>query len=159
MEDHMRRLAKAAGFAGILIATIANVAPAAQLNAAVPERQPVMTQLSVNASAMTFWVIEPDGWRVVTIVDTVIGRDSDAERHAVARFSSVLLPGQWQLISVPLPLGEQQRLLRVSRVGDRIQVERIPGAGGQGLVLSRNPRSWLRQVCFTRNLGYAFFNG
>ena len=123
----MGRLAKAAGFAGILVATIANATPAAQLNDAVPERQPVMTELSVNASAMTFWVIEPDGWRVVTIVDTVIGRDGGAEEHVVVRFSAVLLQGQSQLISVPLALGEQQRLLRVSRVGDRIQVERIPG--------------------------------
>jgi hypothetical protein len=123
----MGRLAKAAGFAGILVATIANVAGSAQFNDAVPERQPVMTELSVNASAMTFWMIEPDGWRVVTIVDTVMGRDSEAEKHVVVRFSSVLQPGQSQLISVPLALGERQRLLRVTRVGDRIQVERIPG--------------------------------
>ena len=68
-----------------------------------------------------------DGWRVVTIVDMVIGPDSDAEKHAIARFSSVLLPGQSQLISVPLALGEQQQVLRISRIGDRIQVVRIPG--------------------------------
>lgn len=123
----MSNLAKIAGIAGILVAIVATVAPAAQRGDAVPERQPVVTELSANASAMTFWVIEPDGWRVVTIVDTVIGRDSAAEKHAVVRFSSVLLPGQSQLISVPLALGEQQQLLRVSRIGDRIQVVRLPG--------------------------------
>jgi hypothetical protein len=127
MEYHMSSLAKVAGIVGILVATLATVAPAAQRDDAVPDRQPVVTELSADASAMTFWVIEPDGWRVVTIVDTVIGRDSDAEKHAIVRFSSVLLPGQSQLISVPLALGEQQQLLRVSRIGDCIQVTRIPG--------------------------------
>src|SRR5262249_13427542 len=60
---------------------------------AVPEHQPVVTALSATASAMTFWVIEADGWRVVTIIDMVILQNSDAEQHAVVRFSSVLLPG------------------------------------------------------------------
>jgi hypothetical protein len=107
---------------------LATVAPAAaQPNDTLPERQPVMTELSVNASAMTFWMNEADGWRVVTIVDTVIGQDRHTEKHAIVRFSSVLRPGQSQFISVPLALGEHQQVLRVSRVGDRIEVERIPG--------------------------------
>jgi hypothetical protein len=119
---------KLVGFAGILVVALAIVAPAAaQPNDALPERQPVMTELSANASAMTFWVSESDGWRVVTIVDTVVGEDSHPEKHVIARFSSVLRPGQSQLISVPVALGEQQQVLRISRVGDRIQVERIPG--------------------------------
>lgn len=126
-EHYIASLAKTAGFAGILVAAFAIVAPAAQPNDAVPERQPVMTELGADASAMTFWVIASDGWRVVTIVDAVIGRNSDAEKHAIARFSSVLLPGQSQLISVPVARGEQQQLLRISRIGDRIQVERVPG--------------------------------
>jgi hypothetical protein len=86
-----------------------------------------MTQLSATTSAMTFWVIESDGWRVVTIVDMVILPNSDAEQHAVVRFSSVLLPGQMQLISVPLAIGAQQQVLRISRIDDQIQVDRIPG--------------------------------
>jgi hypothetical protein len=45
---------------------------------------------------------------VVTTVDTVIGQDGDAEKHAVVRCSSVLLPGQSQLISVPFALGDRQ---------------------------------------------------
>ncbi|HZB90817.1 MAG TPA: hypothetical protein VE397_05205, partial [Stellaceae bacterium] len=119
-----------AGLAGTLSAILATVNPelaAAQLNNAVDQRQPVMTELSANASAMTYWVSEPDGWRVVTTVDIVIGQDNDGENHAVVRFSSVLLPGQSQLISVPLALGAQQQVLRVSRIGDRIEVERVPG--------------------------------
>ena len=120
----MASRAKSAGLAGILVAAFATVASAAQPNHALPERQPVLTQLGADASAMTFWVNESDGWHVVTIVDTVIGRD---EKHAVVRFSSVLLPGQSQLVAVPVARGEQQQLLCISRVGDRIQVERVPG--------------------------------
>jgi hypothetical protein len=64
---------------------------------------------------------------VVTTVDTVISRDGDAEQHAVVRFSSVLLPGQSQLISVPFAIGEQQQVLRIRRLGDQIEVAKIPG--------------------------------
>jgi hypothetical protein len=123
----MRSIIKATAFAGILAAAFATAVPAAEPDAAVPERQPVVTVLSATASAMTFWMIESDGWRVVTIVDMVILPDSDAEQHAVVRFSSVLLPGQSQLISVPLALGEREQILRISRIEDQIQVERIPG--------------------------------
>jgi hypothetical protein len=86
----------------------------------------VVTELSANASAITYWVSESDGWHVVTTVDTVIWRDSDAERHAVVRFSSVLLPGQSQLISVPFPIGGRQQVLCIRHLGDQIEVARIP---------------------------------
>jgi len=43
------------------------------------------------------------------------------------RFASVLLPGQSQLISVPFAIGEQQQVLRIRRLGDRIEVARVPG--------------------------------
>jgi hypothetical protein len=127
MEHPMPSLLKIAAIAGSLVATSATIAPAGQRDEQVPERQPVVTQLGADASAMTFWVVEPDGWRVVTIVDTAIGQGSDAERHAVVRFSSVLLPGQSQLISVPLALGEPQQLLRITRVGDRILAAEVVG--------------------------------
>jgi hypothetical protein len=64
---------------------------------------------------------------VVTTVDIVFDPDSDTEKHAVVRFSAVLLPGQSQLISVPVAIGEQQKVLRIRRTGDRIEVVRIPG--------------------------------
>jgi hypothetical protein len=73
-------------------------------------------------------VSESDGWHVVTTVDTVIGQDGDAEKHAVVRFSSVLLPGQSQLISVPFAIGEPQQILRIRRLGDQIEVARVPGS-------------------------------
>jgi len=64
-----------------------------QLNNAVREGQAVTTELGANASAITYWVSRSDGWHLVTTVDTVIGKDGNAEKHAVVRFSSVLLPG------------------------------------------------------------------
>jgi hypothetical protein len=122
---------KAAGLAGILVAVFATVTPelkADQLNNAVRQRQAVTTQLGPNASAITYWVSEADGWHVVTTVDTVIGQNGDAEKHAVVRFSSVLLPGQSQLISVPFAIGERQPVLRIRRLGDRIEVAQVGGS-------------------------------
>ena len=127
----MNSFTKAAGLAGILVAVFATVTPelkADQLNNAVRQRQAVTTELGPNASAITYCVSEPDGWHVVTTVDTVIGQNGDAEKHAVVRFSSVLLPGQSQLISVPFAIGERQPVLRIRRLGDRIEVAQVGGS-------------------------------
>jgi hypothetical protein len=127
----MTSFAKAAGLAGILVAVLATVTPelkADQLNNAVRQRQAVTTELGPNASAITYWVSEPDGWHVVTTVDTVIEQNGDAEKHAVVRFSSVLLPGQSQLISILFAIGERQQVLRIRRLGDQIEVARVPGS-------------------------------
>ena len=88
----------------------------------------MVTELAPNASATTYWVAEPDGWHVVTTVDIVLGRGDVADQHAVARFSAVLFPGQVQVISVPYALGEQQQVLRVRRIDDRIEIARVPGS-------------------------------
>jgi len=127
----MTSFAKAAGLASILLAVFATVTPelkADQLNSTVRQRQAVTTELGPNASAITYWVSEPDGWHVVTTVDTVIEQNSDAEKHAVVRFSSVLLPGQSQLISVPFAIGERQQVLRIRRLGARIEVAQVGGS-------------------------------
>jgi hypothetical protein len=50
------------------------------------------------------------------------------EKHAVVRFSAVLLPGQSQLISVPVAIGEPQQVLRIRRLGDQIEVARVAGS-------------------------------
>jgi hypothetical protein len=92
------------------------------------EGEPPVVELGANASAITYWLTEPDGWHVVTTVDIVFGQDGDAEQHAVVRFSAVLMPGQSQLISVPVAIGEQQLVLRIRRLGDRIEGARIPGS-------------------------------
>jgi len=126
----MTNFAKTAGLAGILISVFATVTPdlkADQLNNAVREGQGVTTGLGANAAAITYWVSRSDGWHVVTTVDTVIEQNGDAEKHAVVRFSSVLLPGQSQLISVPFAVGERQQVLCIRRLGDQIEVARVGG--------------------------------
>lgn len=126
----MTNFIKAAGLAGILVAVLAT-APALkadQAGNAVREGHAVTTELSENASAVTYWVNKSDGRHVVTTVDTVTGRNGDAEKHAVVRFSSVLLPGQTQLVSVPSAIGERAQVLRIRRLGDGIEVARVGGA-------------------------------
>jgi hypothetical protein len=130
-KDNMASLVKTAKLAGVFVAALALTAPAlraAQPESGVGERQAVVTALSETASATTSWVAESDGWHVVTTVDIVLGRGSDAEQHAVARFSAVLLPGQAELVSVPYALGEQPQVLRIRRLDDRMEVARIPGS-------------------------------
>jgi hypothetical protein len=121
---------KAAGLIGILVTVSASASglKTPQVDSALREGRPVLTELSANSSAMAYWVSEPDGWHVVTTVDTLIGRVGDAEQHAVARFSSVILPGQSQLISVPAAIGERQQVLRVRRLRDQIDVALLPGS-------------------------------
>ena len=126
----MTSFLKVAGLVGVLVVDSAS-APGlkpAEVMSAVREGRPVLTELSANSSATTYWASKPDGWHVVTTVDIVIGRAGEAEQHAVARFSSVILPGQSQLISVPVAIGERQQVLRVRRLGNRIEVALIPGS-------------------------------
>jgi hypothetical protein len=96
------------------------------------EGEGVTNEIGPDASATIYWVRESDSFRVVTTIDTIIKQqNADSEKHAVVRFSSLLLPGQSQQISVPFALGEQQRQLVVSRIGDRIEVASplFPAAG------------------------------
>jgi hypothetical protein len=126
----MTNFIKAAGLAGILVAALA-AAPglrADQSGNAVREGHAVTTELSGNASAITYWVSKSDGWHVVTTVDTAIGGNGDAGKHAIVRFSSVLLPGQTQSISVPFAIGERQQVLRIRRLGDQIEVALVDGS-------------------------------
>jgi hypothetical protein len=72
----MKTFVKAAALAGALIVVFATVS--ADLNAAgidktVRKHPPVVTELNANASAITYWVRESDGWDAVTTVDTEIG--------------------------------------------------------------------------------------
>ena len=124
----MKKFARAASVAGILV--LVSAAVAWRLQAAEPgalrEGQAVVTGLGENISAITYWVSKPDGWHVVTTVDVAFDPDSNAERHAIVRFSAVLLPGQSQQVSVPVAIGEQPQVLRIRRLGDRIEVARVP---------------------------------
>ena len=129
----MSGLMKAAGIAGVLVAATIAASPSllatqgsnAANAKAVDENQAVVTPLGADATAVSYWTSAPDGWYVVTTVDTIIGRDSNHEQHAIVRFSATLAPGQSQLVSVPMALGEQEQALRIRRVNNRIEMERI----------------------------------
>jgi hypothetical protein len=119
---------KAAGFVAILATAVAAVIAqlkAAPLNSKVREGQGVTTELSADASAITYWLNETDGWHVVTTVDILVAQSGDSAKHAIVRFSSVLLPGQSETISVPLPVGERQQVLCIRRRRDQLEIERV----------------------------------
>jgi hypothetical protein len=110
-------------------ATFTATSKGSQSNAAVREGEASVTELGVNASAITYWVSESDGWHVVTTVDIRPGQDqdNDTRKQTVVRFSAVLLPGQLQRISVPVAIGERQQVLCIRRLSDRLEVARVFG--------------------------------
>lgn len=124
----MKSLIKMAGLAGIL--ALGSVATVSSLQAAQPaqplrEGQALVTKLGPDASAITYWSSEADGWHVVTTVDTVIGQGGPAEQHAVVRFAAVLRPGQSQTVSVPAAVDQASPTLRIERVADHIDVTQV----------------------------------
>jgi hypothetical protein len=126
----MTGLLKTAGLAGLLAAALAAASPARSAGlpeSGVREGQGMTTELGGGARAITYWVSAPDGWHVVTTVDAATGTKDEADAHLVVRFAAVLLPGQSQLISVPFAAGEPQQVLRIRRIGDRIEVTKVPG--------------------------------
>ena len=127
----MMSFAKATAMVGILTLGAISVGAslgAAEVNKTIAEGQAVTTQLGADAAAVSYWVNTPGGWQVVTTVDSVSGRDTTAEHHAVVRFSATLLPGQVQLISVPVAIGEEPHVLRIRRTDDGIDVEQVAGS-------------------------------
>jgi hypothetical protein len=128
VKTGMKATLKAAGLAGILALATMTTAPslgAAQLDNGLPEGQPLVTQLDGNVSAITYWTSDKEGWHVVTTVDTVLHEVSGAEQHAVIRFNAQLQPGQSQTLSVPVSAVQPPASLCITRIGDRITVERI----------------------------------
>ena len=94
-------------------------------NASVRENQAVVTRLGDGATAVSYWASAPDGWHVVTTVDTVVAADTETEQHLIVRFSATLQPGQEQLVTVPGAIGTEQQALRIRRVGDNIEMTRV----------------------------------
>jgi hypothetical protein len=124
----MTKLLKVISASGLSItAALAVSQPllATQLDNTVRENQAFVTELGANTTAVSYWTSAPNGWHVVTTVDTVAGKDTDAEQHAVVRFAATLAEGQSQLISVPAPLGQESPALRIRRLDDRIEMERV----------------------------------
>jgi hypothetical protein len=110
-----------------LLGLAASGAAVGQTRPELPQVTEVTTDLGQNASAVTYWIKQADTWHVVTTVDAAVG-EAAPDRHAVVRFTVNLLPGQVQLVSVPAPIGTSAPSLRIQRVGDRIEVARVPDA-------------------------------
>jgi hypothetical protein len=109
-----------------------------------PELAGIRTDLGNNSSALTYWVDEAQGLRVVTTIDSVSDAGTGApEQHAVVRFSALILPGQSEEISVPSSGGAVQQSLVIRRRSNadgnyRIEVERVPA--GQEVAHAASPR-------------------
>ena len=83
----------------------------------------IVTQLGAHASEVTYWIAGPEGWDVVTTIDPLVDDKTENDGHAIVRFSSQLLPGQSQTISVPAAAGVRYPALLIRRAADRIEVE------------------------------------
>jgi hypothetical protein len=107
--------------------SVAGIANATETRGTLPQGAAITTDLGGNASAVTYWVSNAGGWEVVTTVDSVVSDETapDQTRHAIVRFSSLIQPGQSQVISVPGPVGSRPQALRIRRLGDRIEVAPI----------------------------------
>ena len=105
---------------------------AAEPRGAAPQLAAITTDLGHNTSALTYWVEEADGVHAVTTIDTVVSNETAREdgRHAIVRFSAVILSGQSQIISVPGPVGSQPQVLRIRNLGVRsnaadVEIDRV----------------------------------
>jgi hypothetical protein len=118
----------------VIVRTGAATAIATMLGAATPpatqgiqlkQDDGVFIDLGGGATAFTYWTDKPDGYHVVTTVDSVRhevhGADKE-ERHSVIRFSAVLWPGQTQTISVPGLNGSAPPSMRIQRNGDAVVI-------------------------------------
>lgn len=113
---------KTAGVVAVL-ASAANVAIPVLAGDVLPaERQAIVTYLGGKASAVTYWVKDSKGYQVFTTLDAAA---TPGAAPAVVRVSAVLQPGQEQVVSLPGPVGREGASLRISRVNDRIEVEKV----------------------------------
>lgn len=120
----MNTLFKIAGAAGLFATAALTVAATSFAgDTGVGEKQAIVTDLGGKAAAVTYWVQGTQGYEVITTVDAAAG-EQDA-RPAVLRVSATLQPGQQQVISVPGAEGSEGAALRISRVANRIHVEKV----------------------------------
>jgi hypothetical protein len=127
-EEVMKTLLKSMAYAAILIPALATIVPQQAIAAGqiVREGEGIVTQLGAHVSAVTYWVAGPKSWDVVTTIDPLVGDEAVNDGRAILRFSSQLLPGQSQTISIPAVKGAQLPLLLIRRVTDSIEVETAP---------------------------------
>ena len=103
---------------------ITSSAPDSPTQAATPAQGAgVVTSLGGGASAVTYWIDEPEGFRVVTTVAAVdTGELGLEDRRAVVRLSTILRPGQTQTISVPGLEGSSPYAMRIRRLTGGVEV-------------------------------------
>jgi hypothetical protein len=88
------------------------------------EGQPVVTQLSPDASAVTYFVDRSDGLHVIVAVRTSHEAGADAlHQPPVIQFSSRILPGQTINVAMPAAAGPPDRVLEITRRAERVAVE------------------------------------
>lgn len=88
------------------------------------EGQPAVTQLSPDASAVTYFVDRPDGFHVIVTVRARHDADADALHQPPAiRFSSRILAGQTIDLSMPEAAGSADTVLEITRRAERVAVE------------------------------------
>jgi hypothetical protein len=88
------------------------------------EGQSVVTELSAEASVVTYMVDRPDGFHVIVTVRTGHNADSDAlHQPSVIQFSSQILPGQTIDLSMPGAAGPADSVLEITRRAERVAVE------------------------------------
>lgn len=124
----MTKFLKSTVWAGIVASGLSALLPqqAAAEGQSISEGQGIVTRLGVHATAVTYWISGPEGWDVVTTIDPLASEEAENDGRAVIRFSSRLLPGQSQTISVPAIAGVQPPSLLIRRISDRIEVEATP---------------------------------
>lgn len=126
MKTPLKMAAAASLFAVALAATLTAGQHAATAGeTAAAEKQAIVTRLDGKATAVTYWVRGNEGLEVVTTIDAAANGEAAAVAPAIVRVSAVLQPGQQQLISVPGDAGRAGAALRISRVDDRIAVEKV----------------------------------
>jgi hypothetical protein len=88
------------------------------------EGEPAVTQLSADASAVTYFVNRPDGYHVIVTVRTQHDEGADAlHQPPVIRFSSRILAGQTIDLSTPDGPGSADTVLQITRRSGRVAVE------------------------------------
>jgi len=88
------------------------------------EGQSVVTQLSAEGSATTYFVDRPDGFHVIVTVRTGHDAGADALHQPTAiQFSSRILPGQTIDLSMPQGARPANSVLEITRRAERVVVE------------------------------------
>ena len=106
--------------AALLAATGATVASAERLD----QRATLVTPLGEGSTARTYWVDEPEGFRVFITIDVVQpGAAGQEDHYAIVRSSIVLRPGQTQTVAMFDPNGAvPPSVIRIRRLGDHVEV-------------------------------------